>query len=147
MENKNRVKINIAGSELTVKSNENEHYTERIAARLNAEIRAVRTASPSISLTNAIMLAALNICDKMTHTEEDSDKLRLQIKEYLNEAAKYRSRCEELETENQKLKEDLETYKNKLNENKKKESSKKEKTSASATVASRKVSSSEEAAD
>lgn len=135
---KNRVKINIAGNEIIVRSTESEHYTERITARLNAEIRSVQASAPNVSVTSAVMLAALNICDSMTRAEEDADKLRSQIKEYLNDSAKYRSQYETVVSENEKLKNDIETYKRRLND-------KKNETSAVHTA--RKVSSSEEAAD
>ncbi len=114
--NKNRVKIDIAGTRFTVISAESEEYTRTVADRLNAEITAVRRAAPGLSANSAVMLAALNLCDNLTKSEEDTDRLRQQIKDYLNEAAKYRSAFEETERENQKLKKDIEVLRKRLGE-------------------------------
>ena len=113
---KNKIKIEIAGTRVTVVSVESEDYTRSIADRLNAEINAVRRAAPGLSANSAVMLAALNTCDNLAKSEEDADRLRIQIKEYLNEAAKYRSACEEAERENEKLKKDIETLRKRLGE-------------------------------
>ena len=113
---KNKIKIEIAGTRFTVVSVESEDYTRSIADRLNAEINAVRRAAPGLSANSAVMLAALNTCDNLAKSEEDADRLRIQIKEYLNEAAKYRSACEEAERENEKLKKDIETLRKRLGE-------------------------------
>lgn len=114
--NKNRVKIDIAGTRFTVVSAESEEYTRCVADRLNGEINAVRRAAPGLSPNSAVMLAALNICDDLTKSEDDADHLRGQIKEYLNEAAAYRSRCEQAERENEKLRKDIETLRKRLGE-------------------------------
>lgn len=113
---KNRIKIDIAGTTFTVLSIENEDYTKAVAERLNREIDAVRRTAPGLSLTSAVMLASLNICDGMTKAEEDSDKLRSQVKEYLNDAARYRAEYDAALRENEKLKRDIETYRKRLSE-------------------------------
>lgn len=114
---KNRIKIDIAGTRFTVLSVEGEEYTKAVADRLNREIAAVRRAAPGLSLTSAVMLASLNMCDNMTKAEEDADRLRVQVKEYLNDAAKYRAEYEEAASENEKLRKDIETYRKRLSEN------------------------------
>ncbi len=113
---KNRIKIEIAGTPFTVLSVEGEEYTKAVAERLNREIETVRRAAPGLSLTSAVMLAALNLCDGMTKAEEDSDRLRGQVKEYLNDAARYRSEYDAAVKENEKLKKDMETYRKRLGE-------------------------------
>ncbi len=113
---KNRIKIDIAGTRFTVLSVEGEEYTKAVAGRLNKEIEAVRRAASGLSLTSAVMLASLNICDAMTKAEEDSDKLRSQVKEYLNDAARYRAEYDAAIRENEKLKKDIETYRKRLSE-------------------------------
>ncbi len=116
MENqtKNRIKIDIAGTKFTVLSVEGEEYTRSVAARLNDEISSVRRSAPGLSLNSAVMLAALNLCDNLTKAQEDSDRLRIQVKEYLSEATKYRTDFEEAARENEKLRKDIETYRKRL---------------------------------
>lgn len=112
--NKNHVKVDIAGTRFTVVSVESEEYTKSIAQRLNQEIADVKKAAPGLSTNSAVMLAALNICDNMTKSEEDADRMRKQIKEYLSDSAKYRAAYEETERENAKLKKDIETLRKRL---------------------------------
>ncbi len=112
--NKNRVKIDIAGTRFTVLSMESEEYTRSVADRLNGEINAVKRSAPGLGGGSAVMLAALNLCDNLTKSEEDADHLRRQIKEYLTESARYRSAFEEAERENEKLKKDIETLRKRL---------------------------------
>lgn len=123
MENngKNRIKVKIAGTGFTLLSAETEEYTSAVAEKLNAEIAAVRKAAPGLSLASAVMLAALNVSDAKTKAEQDADLLRTQIKEYLNEAAKYRAAYEEAASENEKLRKDIETYRKRLGERNKAE--------------------------
>ena len=113
-ETKNHVKIDIAGTRFTVVSEEGEEYTRAVADRLNEEIQNVRKAAPGLSLSSAVMLTALNICDSMTKAEEDAERLRKQVREYLNEAEKYRSEYAEAAEENAKLKRDIEIYRQRL---------------------------------
>ena len=111
---KNRIKIDIAGTKFTVLSVEGEEYTRSVADRLNEEISTVRRSAPGLSLSSAVMLAALNLCDNLTKAQEDSDRLRVQVKEYLSEATRYRSDFEEALRENEKLRKDMETYRKHL---------------------------------
>lgn len=114
--NKNRIKVNIAGTRFTVVSTETQEYTTAVAEKVNAQINAVRKAAPGLSLASVVMLAALNIGDDMTKAQQDADRLRGQIREYLSEAAKYRTAYEEAAAENEKLKKDLDVYKKRLGE-------------------------------
>lgn len=113
---KNRVKVNIAGTKFTVVSAEDEAYTLKVADRLNEEIKTVRQAAPGLSVSSAVLLTALNICDNLTKAEEDAERLRRQVKEYLAESEKYRSAYEEAKTENEKLRRDMEIYRKRLSE-------------------------------
>ncbi len=111
---KNRVKVTIAGTGFTLISSEEEDVTQAVAARLNREIEAVRKAAPGLSMTSAVMLAGMNLCDEMVKAQQDADALRGQIREYLNDAAKYRSAYEELFAETEKLRRDMEVYRRRL---------------------------------
>ena len=114
--NRNRVKVDIAGTRFTVISEESELYTKSVAERLNSEINSGRHAAPGLSANSAVMLASLNICDQLMKSEEAADSLRHQIKDYLNEAAKYRSSFEEADCENARLRKDIETLRKRLGE-------------------------------
>lgn len=111
-----KVKINIAGSEFTVLSQDDETYTTMIANEVDRKINEIRTANPQVSVTAAAMLAALNFCDSVKKAEKDSDNFRVQIKEYLTEASKNKSEADEMKRENQRLKKDIQKYRQRLSE-------------------------------
>ncbi|MGN0470556.1 MAG: cell division protein ZapA [Acutalibacteraceae bacterium] len=118
MENneKLKVRINIAGSEFTVLSQDSENYTLSVAKEVDEKISEIRKANPNISITAAVMLAALNFCDCAKKSENDADNFRKQIKEYLTEAAQKEKEADELRKENERLKKDIQTYRQRLSE-------------------------------
>lgn len=109
-----RVKINIAGSEFTILSQDDEAYTNAVAADVNKKINEIRKANPQASVTAAAMLAALNFCDGTKKAEQSADNFRIQIKEYLNEISQIKAEADELKKENQRLKKDIQTYRQRL---------------------------------
>ena len=111
---KNKVKVTIAGNQFTVISEENESYTQGIADELNESINEIKGANKSVSTTAAVILTALNYCDMIRQNKSDSETLRKQLEEYLENAAKDRETITELRTENEKLKKDIETYRKRL---------------------------------
>ena len=118
MENNEKIKvrINIVGSEFTVLSQDSESYTLSIAKEVDEKIGEIRSANPNISITAAVMLAALNFCDCAKKSEKDADNFRIQIKEYLTEAAQKEKEADELRKENERLKKDIQTYRQRLSE-------------------------------
>ena len=118
MENneKIKVKINIAGSEFTILSQDSENYTLEIAQEVDAKITEIRKANHNISITAAVMLAALNFCDGLKKSEINSDNFRKQIKEYLTEAAEKEKETDDLKKENERLKKDIQTYRQRLSD-------------------------------
>lgn len=118
MENseKIKVKINIAGNEFTVISEDSESYTLTVAEEVNNKISDIRKNNMGMSLSSAIILAALDFCDSMKKSEKDADNFRKQIKEYLTEAAKNETLTEQLKKENERLKKDIQTYRQRLSD-------------------------------
>lgn len=118
MENNEKIKvrINIAGSEFTVLSQDSENYTLSVAKEVDEKISEIRKANPNISITAAVMLAALNFCDCSKKSEKDADNFRIQIKDYLTEAAQKEKEADELKKENERLKKDIQTYRQRLSE-------------------------------
>lgn len=111
-----KVKINIAGSEFTILSQDDEAYTTQVAGEVDRKINEIRSSNPQVSVTAAAMLAALNFCDSTKKAEKAADNFRVQIKEYLTEASADKAEADELKKENQRLKKDIQTYRQRLSE-------------------------------
>lgn len=111
-----KVKIKIAGNEFTVLSQDDENYTYLIAEEVDKKIEEICTSNPQVSVTAAAMLAAINFCDSTHKFEKDTADLRQQIKDYLEEASKNKTELDELRKENQRLKKDIKTYRQRLGE-------------------------------
>lgn len=118
MENNEKIKvrINIAGNEFNVLSQDSENYTISVAKEVDEKITEIRKANHNISVSAAVILAALNFCDCAKKSEKDADNFRKQIKEYLTEAAQKEKEAEELRKENERLKKDIQTYRQRLSE-------------------------------
>ncbi len=117
---KNHIRLNISGSKFTVVTSDDENYTMKIADRLDSEIKSVRKASSGMSVSSAVMLTALNMCDRLTRLEQEAESLRKQVKEYFEDSAKYRDSYQKAMNENEKLRRDIEIYRKRLGEKNKK---------------------------
>lgn len=104
---KNRVKLNIGGSEYVVVSDESEEYVVSIGQRVDNAIREKLSASPHLSITAAAVLTALDFCDEWQKASASQDNLRLQMKNYLEDNTKAKVEIEEARREIGKLKREI----------------------------------------
>lgn len=109
----NTVKLNIAGSEYSIVSNEPTAYMLELGAQVDHDMREL-LGDPRLSTTMAAVLVALNNADALHKAEEAADNLRSQMKTYLDDNARSRSESdsarrelERLREENRKLRERL----------------------------------------
>ena len=90
MDAKNRVKLIIAGCEITVSSEDSESYIRETGARVDEYIRKLMEHTPNMSTTLAAIFAALEFCDEANKEKSSSDNLRSQIKTYFEESKQAR---------------------------------------------------------
>lgn len=90
MGTKNRVKLNIAGCEITIASEDNESYIRQTGALVDEHIRKVMEQTPNMSTTLAAIFAALDFCDEANKERKTADNLRDQVKSYLDDASSAR---------------------------------------------------------
>ena len=83
---KNRVTVTVAGQEYTLVAPEEEAYLKKVADHVDGQIRSVLENS-NLSLTDASVLASLNIADTYFKEISVNDDLRRQIKDLLEESA------------------------------------------------------------
>lgn len=104
MENMNKVKLTIHGSNYVINTDESVEYTEQLGKRIDERMNAIMKSSFFITATQAAILVALEMADELTKSEKAVENFRSQIKDYLEDAAKAK-------TERDYYKRELERYK------------------------------------
>ena len=104
MENMNKVKLTIRGSNYVINTDESVEYTEELGRRIDERMNEIMNDSFFVTATQAAILVALEMADELTKSEKNVENFRSQIKDYLEDAAKAKS-------ERDYYKRELERYK------------------------------------
>lgn len=106
MENMNKVKLTIRGSNYVINTDESVEYTEELGRRIDERMNEIMKGSFFITATQAAILVALEMADELTKSEKTVENFRSQIKDYLEDAAKakterdyYKRELERVKTE------------------------------------------------
>ena len=95
---KKRVTVSIAGNEYRLVGAEDEEYTRKVAAHVDAKINEVMSAA-NVSIIEATVLAGINIADEYYKALETADNLRHQLKDYLEDSGRMKAELSELKRE------------------------------------------------
>lgn len=104
---KRNVVIHIAGNEYTIVTEEDPSYVKALAETLNRDISEIVETNRRLSMTQAAILAALDYADKAAKESESADNLRGQIKEYLEDSARYKMEAEVARRDVERLQKEL----------------------------------------
>ena len=104
---KSKVKINVAGMNFSLVTEDDPAYIEDLAKQLSDKIEAIVEGNANISVAQAAILVALDCSDELSKHNNSSDNLRAQIKDYLENAARARMEAEQYKRELEKLKAQL----------------------------------------
>ena len=96
---KNRVKLDICGTEYIISTEEPESYVLELGTELDRSMRALMSNDPRVSTAMAAVLTALTAADDARKANSSADNLRSQIKEYLSDNARARAEAEEARRE------------------------------------------------
>ena len=110
---KNRIKLDICGTEYIITSDEPESYVLELGAELDRSMRALMNNDPRVSTTMAAVLTALTVSDEARKANASADNLRSQIKEYLSDNARARSEADEARREAERLRRELDDLRKK----------------------------------
>lgn len=108
MNEQNRVKITINGVHYFISTTEPEDYVLGLAQELDEQIKGILEKNSNISFNDVMVLCAMNYVDAYKQSEENADRMRNQISEYLEDAAKARIELDEVKRENAHLRRQLE---------------------------------------
>lgn len=104
---KNRIRLKIGGSEFNLTTPDEPEYVEGLAAKVNDKMNLFSKQAPRLSVTMAAILAALDYCDAYQKSEEAADKLRSQMKDYLEDSARARMEADVVRREVERLNREL----------------------------------------
>ena len=80
---KNKVHVKIGGASYTIVTEDEAEYVETLADEISENMRAIINSNPSLSMTQAAVLVALDNADASKKATASADNLRAQIKDYL----------------------------------------------------------------
>lgn len=113
LEEKNRVKLKITGSEFVIIADERAEYINKIAKTVDKRINELAENDPKLSTSMATILAALNYCDELEKEKkitkellERIDKAEESAKTAFENLAEFSMKVEQLRVENQRLEEE-----------------------------------------
>lgn len=87
--------VEICGGKYPIKSSEAPAYVQELGRELDRSVRELMRENKSLSLNEALVLAALSYLDAYHKSEKTADHLRGQVTEYLEDAAKARLEASE----------------------------------------------------
>lgn len=99
-----KIKITIAGVPYTIATDNDPEYTVNLAKEIESKISSIMGAGSFVSPTQATVLALLDYADEAKKLSENVETMKLQLKEYLADAAQAKSERDMLKREIAKIK-------------------------------------------
>ncbi len=106
-----KVKVTIGGSEYSLVTDDDVEYIEELAKVADRKFQKFMSASPSLSQTQCAVLVALDFADEGKKATKTADKLRSQIKDYLDDASNAKSKADWARHELEEVKKQLDKLK------------------------------------
>lgn len=102
-----RVTLNICGNDYNITTDEDPAYVEKLGARLDEDLTKITKDNPRLSITQAAILLALDYADEADKATVTANNLRGQIKEYLEDSARYKMEAEVAKREVERLQREI----------------------------------------
>ncbi len=104
METKNTIKIAVGDQAYTIVAGNRPNEAKAVAADLDKKVRLILKENPSCTYTQAVVLAALDFADTAKQASEEVDRLRGEIRSYLEDSAKAKTERDKALRELERLK-------------------------------------------
>lgn len=104
----NKVKMTIMGADYSVIAEDDVQYVQLLGKELDSKMDGIIKANRRLSVTQAAVLAALDYADESKKAIATADRLREQIKDYLDDASSAKSKADIARHESEKYKKELE---------------------------------------
>ena len=112
---KNSVKVNIAGVDYSLRTDESVELTLELAKEINAKINEIKNENPFISTSQIAVLIALEYGCNCKKAEKRTEELRADMKNYLEDTAKAQSERDFYKREIDRMKADAKAKSNQIN--------------------------------
>lgn len=103
----NRMKLEILGADYAIDTVENEDYVRMLAKEIDEQASLLMQQNPKMSPNDALVLCALGFSDCYHKSEDAADRLRAQIRQYMDESERARRAQLEAQRENERLRREL----------------------------------------
>lgn len=104
---KNKVKVSICGSDYYITTEDDPKYVLELANGLDEALTKIVKDNSRLSITQAAILASLDYADTAKKATDTADNLRAQIKEYLEDSARYKMEAEVAKRDVERLEKEL----------------------------------------
>jgi cell division protein ZapA len=76
-----RVGVEIRGQRLTIRSNHDPEFVQRLASHIDGKVAELQKAAPAVSLSKLLMLASMTVAEELFEARQEIDSLRDEISE------------------------------------------------------------------
>lgn len=104
----NKVKLNIGGTEYSILAEDDVKYVQGLGKELDLAFSKIMKSNSYLSTTQAAVLLALDYADECKKAVATADRLREQIKDYLDDASDAKSKADWARHEAETLKKEAE---------------------------------------
>ena len=102
-----RSKVKVLGTTYYITTSGSEQQVRHIEEQMNEQLAAIQEQRPNISTLDALVILCLNLMDQLTETESSTDRMREQLSQYLEDAAKARMELEDQRRQCDRLTQEL----------------------------------------
>ncbi|MEG1886997.1 MAG: cell division protein ZapA [Oscillospiraceae bacterium] len=99
----NKIRLTVGGIEYTISSDDEETYVRKLGDELNAKLDRLSKHNPYLSTTMVAVVAALEFCDDAKKASTECDKVKIELKRAVEEAACARLEADEARREIERL--------------------------------------------
>lgn len=112
---KNRVKVTISGVEYSLVTDESAEFTKELAKEINGKINEIKTNNPCVSTNQIAILIALEYGCNCKKSEQETEKLRGEMKGYLEDSAQAQTERDFYKREIDRMKSEAKSRANQIN--------------------------------
>lgn len=111
---KNRITLRIYGNTYSILSEDDVEYVEELGEIIDSEMRNISAGAPNLSQTQLAVLVALDQADACKKANSEAVNLRVQIKDYIEDAARAKLEVDVARREIERLNREISNLRNKL---------------------------------
>ncbi|MGN0602159.1 MAG: cell division protein ZapA [Oscillospiraceae bacterium] len=114
---KNEITVRLFNRDYRLMTDETKEYTDNIAKELNQRMSELLQSKLTMSVQDAAALIALECYDELIKSRENVDRIRTQVKDYIDDASQAKVKAEKAQSEVEKLHERVAQLENMLKQN------------------------------